>query len=141
MPARHNIDDRVSLAIPEDWEVWEASDDVLFVAAAPDIGRDGYQPHFFVIREVAENESSKNAMIGNVIYLQNHQEGYVEQGPIQQFEVDGRKMAGVAYDAPADDWVFRNQQYFLVADGWEYLITCKMLPEQVRDGQTNLTGS
>lgn len=127
--SRYRIDDKVSLALPTDWEIWEPSDDVLFVAAAPEIGRDELQPHFFVMRNVTKAESSQEAMIGNVIFLQNHQDGYVEH-EIIQFDVDGHEIACVTYDAPASDWVFRNKQYFLVVDGWEYLLTCKMLPEQ-----------
>lgn len=129
MTNRQRIDDRVSLAIPSDWEIWEPSDDVLFVAAAPEIGRDDLQPHFFVTRASTESTSSQESMVGNVVYLQNHQDGYVEH-EIIQFDVNGRDIACVTYDAPASDWVFRNKQYFLVVDGWEYLITCKMLPEQ-----------
>ena len=125
----HRIDDRLSLTIPGDWEIWEPSDDVLFVAAAPEIGRDELQPHFFVERDVAKHDSSQSFMVGNVVYLQEHQTGYVEHG-IEQLEVNGHTIASVAYDAPAWDWVFRNKQYFLVVDGLEYLITCKMLPEQ-----------
>ena len=129
MTKRHRIDDRVSLAVPSDWEIWEPSDDTLFVAAAPEFGRDDLQPHFFVTRDTTESRSSQESMVGNVAYLQSHQDGYVEH-EIIQFDANGHDIACVVYDAPASEWVFRTKQYFIVVDGVEYLITCKMLPEQ-----------
>lgn len=125
---QQSIDDHVTLTLPDDWEIWEPSEDVLFVAAAPDIGRDDLQPHFFVQRNVAEHESSMDFMVANVIHLRE-QDGFVEHG-LEYFDVNGHEMTSVAYDSPTANWVFRNQQYFLVVHGLEYLITCKMLPEQ-----------
>ena len=126
---RHSVDNRVSLALPANWEIWEPYDDVLFIAAAPEIGRDDLQPQVFVNRYPAETNSAQESMVGSVAYLRNHKDGYVEH-ECMQFDVNGCDVACVTYDVPAADWVFRNKQFFLDVDGWEYLITCKMLPEQ-----------
>ncbi len=126
---RHRIDDHLSLVMPVGWQVWEPSAEVLFVGAAPEIGRDEIQPHFFVSRSPAKHDSSKDFLAGNVIYLQNHQSGYVER-EIREFEVNGQPVGSLTYDAPLSNCVFTNKQYFLVYDDWAYLMTCKMLPEQ-----------
>ena len=127
--ARHVLDEQLALTIPDDWEVWEASDNILFVAAAPELGRDDIQPHFFVARDEAEHDSSESFLTGNVIYLQSDQEGYVERS-IEMLSVDGHQIGSLTYDAPTQDWMFTNKQFFLVVGEWQYLVTCKMLPEQ-----------
>ena len=125
---RHEIDQRISVEVPDDWEIWEASDDVQFVAAAPDMGRDDIQPHFFVSRDDSTYESLEEYLVGNVVYLRS-EEGYVEHNT-EMLEANGCQIASLTYDAPAGDWIFTNKQYFLIVEGNAYLITCKMLPEQ-----------
>jgi hypothetical protein len=102
---------------------------VLFVAAGPEVGRDDIQPHFFVSRNEATNPTSEAYLAGSLIPLRENQEGYAEHS-IEMLDVDGHDIAAVTYEAPAMDWTFTNKQYFLVLRDWEYLITCKMLPEQ-----------
>ena len=130
MKTRHTIDEHLSLLLPDDWEIWEATDNDLFVAAAPDVGRDEIQPHFVITRSVAKHESLQALLVGNLYYLQHHQKGYVEHGGTRFFEVDGRQIALLTYDVPVSEWIFTNQQYCLVVGRWYYLITCKSLPEQ-----------
>jgi|GEM_PF-2252712 len=134
--ARHQINNHLSLAIPDDWELWEPADDTLFVAAAPEMGQDDIQPHFFVSRSETENDSSEACMLGNLIHLRETQEGYTERS-IEMLQVDGHDIAAVTYDAPAAHWNFTNKQYFLALAGYEYLITCKMLPEQAETWLTH----
>jgi len=128
--SRHVIDKRISLEIPDDWEIWEPSDDVLFVAAAPDVGRDELQPHLMVNREVVKRgETALDYTVGGVVYLRSNQKGYVEH-EIEQFDGNSHEVVAVTYNAPAGDWVFTNKQYCVVIGRRAYLITCKMLPEQ-----------
>ncbi|HJT34820.1 MAG TPA: hypothetical protein VJ783_22525 [Pirellulales bacterium] len=125
---RHSIDEMISLAVPDNWEVWEPSDDILFIVAAPDKGRDEIQPHFFVTKESNQWDSSRAFMIGSVVALRGL-DGY-EEHEILEFEVGTCAIACVSYDAPAGEWIFTNRQYMFVLNDWAYLITCKMLPEQ-----------
>ncbi len=127
-PRRHSIDEMISLAVPDDWEIWEPSDDILLAAAAPENGRDEIQPHFFITKEPNQWDSSHGYMIGSVVALRNL-DGYAEHD-ILEFDVDACAIACVSYDAPAGEWILTNRQYMFVLDDWAYLITCKMLPEQ-----------
>lgn len=127
-PRRHSIDEMISLAVPDEWEIWEPSDDILFIAAAPEKGPDEVQSHFFITKESNQWDSSRGYMVGSVIALRNL-DGYVEH-EILEFDVDACAIACVSYDAPADEWVLTIRQYMFVLGDWAYLITCKMLPEQ-----------
>lgn len=127
---RHSIDNRLSLVIPEDWEIWDPTEDVLFVAAAPDIGRDDLQPHLFVTRSDTTNESSRDSLVGNVAYLNEHCDGYEVSGA-EEFMTNGLLVVVLTFDAPAQEWTFTNRNFFVVVSGLEYHIACKMLPEQV----------
>ncbi len=126
---RHSIDDRLSIAVPDDWERWDATDGVLFLAAAPDIGRDDLQPQIFVTRSSTENDTSLASLVANVAYLQSDPDSNLKSDA-EVFAANCLQIAAITFDAPSHDWTFTNRQFFIVFDGQEYLVARKMLPEQ-----------
>ena len=128
--AHHQLDEIVSIAIPDEWEIWEPAHGDLFVAAATEIGEDDLQPHVIVTRSETENRTARSCLINAANILSANHNDYVEHSA-RTFDLpNGMTIARLVYDATVAELDVTNIEYFLVLNGREYSLVCRMLPEQ-----------
>lgn len=133
MTIRYQVDDLLTIAIPDDWDVLEPSDGASFVALAPEAGSDGIQPYIAIDLDESDDwDSSEAYFVGNLVSLRQDTRGYVEKVTFR-YEVDDHQVYCVEFNALTDEGIFTFKQYFVVVGTSAYLITCKMPPELVEE--------
>ncbi len=113
--------EHISIALPSDWDRWDAPEGMLFSASAPDEDAEPFEAQVTVSKEeLSEACDSTGYMMGNYIYLKTHFQNFVDHGT-GSFDVAGGKVAWLNYSARFDEWNVTEKDFYIVVGQTAYL--------------------